>query len=333
MHSPDCTNLCRDALREDLLDIVPTDLSHRAQTGVLLQARGGIFGDAVYLCTNGKRHYVCSAERVVQLGFRWPEDVVQVSDSVLKAFTIGGNAPARYSEQTDPSTICSSMDMRSYMAGRLAGLGLEVGAGASPFPVPLNCRVLYGDRRSHEKLVAESYPGQQSHDLVVPDIQTDFGDLRGVADNSLDFIIGCHVIEHTRNPIGAIVSAHRKLKEGGSLVLVVPDKERTFDKARPLTTLEHLLEDYEQPDRQRDKSHYEEFFRLAFTTPEDRLEKNVEEAFASDGDVHYHVWDYASFNKTVDYIQRHIVTWSAIWSHPTLPDLERDIEFYFVLTK
>ncbi len=68
-------------------------------------------------------------------------------------------------------------------------------------------------------------------------------------------------------------------------------------------------------------------------TPEDRLEKTVDEEFAIDGDLHIHVWDYAAFNKMVDYIQRHIVTWSAIWSHPTLPDLERDIEFYFVLTK
>ena len=68
-------------------------------------------------------------------------------------------------------------------------------------------------------------------------------------------------------------------------------------------------------------------------TPEDILEKTVDEQFAIDGDLHVHVWDYASFNKMVDHIQRHIVTWSAIWSHPTLLDLERDIEFYFVLTK
>lgn len=303
------------------------------QTHVLLQSRGGVFGDAIYLCANGKRHYVSSPERVRDLGFRFPEDLVPVPDSVLKAFAVGGHVPAAYPPQTDPATIHSSVVMREYMACKLVGIGLEVGAGASPFPVPLNCRVFYGDRIPHDRLVAERYPGQQVHNLVDPDFLTSFDDFRGVADDSLDFIIGCHVIEHTLSPVGSILTAHRKLRAGGSLVLVVPDKERTFDKARPLTTLEHVLLDYERPDPKRDYEHYEEFYRLAFPTPDDRFKHTVDEQYAKGGDLHIHVWNHASFMEMVDYIQKNMVSWSSIWSHPTLPDREQDIEFYCLLTK
>lgn len=199
---------------------------------ILLQSRGSVFGENVFLCTRGTRHSVRSAERIRELGFKWPDDVIQVEESVLKAFRPGGIAPAMWSEDTDPSKISSSIDMREYFASGISGLGIEVGAGASPFPIPLDCRVLYGDLFSYGKLIASLYPGQSSYELVIPDLITNFDNFDGVADNSLDFIIGCHVIEHTRNPIGSIISAHKKLKKGGKLLLVIPDMERTFDMSK-----------------------------------------------------------------------------------------------------
>ena len=304
------------------------------KTGVLLQSKNSVFGSEVYLCFRGKRHYVSSVERIRDIGFHWPDGVVQVPESVLKAFEIGGNVPKRFPDDADPALINSSVDMREYIASPLTGFGLEVGAGASPFPIPLHCRALYGDKIPHRRLVKELYPGQQAHNLVIPDILTDFDDFNGIADNSLDFITGCHVIEHTLNPIGSILAAHSKLKAGGKLVLVVPDKERTFDKERPLTTLEHLMLDYAQPDRQRDYQHYLEFFKIAFPTHEDCYMEKVEESFTSNGrNLHFHVWDYKSFLEMVNHIQHNIVPWSTIWSQPTLSDHKQDIEFYFVLTK
>ena len=301
--------------------------------GVLLQSRGTEFGEAVYLARRGKRHYISSAAVIEELGFRWPDDVVQVPPAVLKALSIGGGVPHRLNNDIDPRSIQSSGAMREYMARDLTGLGLEVGAGASPFPVPLECRVLYGDKIPHEKLVRDLYPGQQSHNLVMPDILTDFDTFQGIADNSLDFIIGCHVIEHCRNPIGSIVTAHRKLKSGGKLLLVVPDKERTFDKDRPVTSLDHLLEDFTSPDRERDFQHYEEFFQLAFPVEEASRADAVRAQFERDGDLHFHVWDYPAFMDMIDHIQSELVQWSSVWSHPSMPNRESDIEFYVTLTK
>lgn len=310
--------LRRRALRED---------------GVLLQSRNSVFGESVYLCIRGRRHSVRNADRVRDLGFKWPEDVLQVPESVLKTYLPGGIAPGLWSPNMNCTAINSSIDMREYIASKLHGFGLEVGAGASPFPVPLECKVLYGDMLHIEDLRKGLYEGQQPYDLVFPDIITDFNDFRGIADDSLDFIIGCHVVEHTRNPIGSIVAAHRKLKDGGKLLLVVPDKNRTFDHARPITPLEHLFEDYREPDRDRDYAHYEEFYRLAFRVPDERLVQTVDSAFSQNYDIHYHVWDYDSFSKMIKSIQKNITRWSDIWSHPTLSNIEHDIEFYFLLTK
>lgn len=299
----------------------------------LVQARGGEFGEKVYVCANGQRHYVPSIDRLEHYGLRWPQDLVHVPDSVMASFAIGGWLPAPFDTTKPPVGITSSLTMREYMAAGLRGIGLEVGAGASPFPVPLHCRVLFGDRIPHEQLVAELYPGQREFELVRPDVLTDFDDFDGIADESLDFIVGCHVIEHVFDPIGTLVNAHRKLRPGGHLLLVVPDMARTFDRNRPLTTLEHLRLDHQSPDAERDRGHYDEFYRLAFTTPDAERPAKVAQEFARRGDLHVHVWNYESFGELVDYVDRDLVRWSAKWSHRTLGDLQHDIEFYYRLTK
>ena len=63
-----------------------------------------------------------------------------------------------------------------------------------------------------------------------------------------------------RNPLRAFEQVYRKLKPGGQYVLVVPDKHLTFDRDRAVTTLEHLVEDFEEPSAERDVPHYFEFF-------------------------------------------------------------------------
>ena len=272
-------------------------------------------------------------DRLTHYGLQWPQDLIQVSDTVLASFAIGGWLPTQFSEDVQPEAIRSSLTMREYMAATLHGIGLEVGAGASPFPVPLDCKVLFGDRISHNQLVAELYPGQRDYELVCPDILTDFDDFAGVADNSLNFIIGCHVVEHVFDPIGTLVNAHRKLRPGGQLLLVVPDMARTFDHNRPLTALEHLKLDHFSPDTERDRAHYEEFYRLAFKTSEAELPHKVKQEFERRGDLHVHVWNYETFGELVDFVDQNLSKWSQRWSHPTLPDQQHDIEFYYRLTK
>jgi SAM-dependent methyltransferase len=68
------------------------------------------------------------------------------------------------------------------------------------------------------------------------------GDQLPLEDNSVDFVISSHVIEHFPDPIKALKEWHRVVRPGGYIYVVAPHKERTFDKERPRTTLNELIE-------------------------------------------------------------------------------------------
>ena len=71
-------------------------------------------------------------------------------------------------------------------------------------------------------------------DIVAP------GDNIPVPDASQDFVISSHVLEHFPDPIKALREWYRVVKEGGYIFMIVPHKERMFDRNRPRTTLEEL---------------------------------------------------------------------------------------------
>ncbi len=63
-------------------------------------------------------------------------------------------------------------------------------------------------------------------------------------DESQDYVVSSHVIEHFPNPIKALMEWDRLVKGGGIIFMIVPHKERTFDKGKDCTSLEHLVEDF-----------------------------------------------------------------------------------------
>lgn len=70
------------------------------------------------------------------------------------------------------------------------------------------------------------------------------GDEIPLSDGSQDFIVSSHVFEHFPNPIKALIEWDRLLRPGGVIFMIVPHKQRTFDKDRERTNLPHLIEDY-----------------------------------------------------------------------------------------
>jgi SAM-dependent methyltransferase len=198
-------------------------------------------------------------------------------------------------------------------------------------PIPLACQMIYGDVFSGEVLKANLYDGQDSRDIIEPHVIVSFDSLEVFADKSLDFIVACHVIEHTANPIRAIVEGVRKLRKGGSLALVVPDMEKTFDRNRPVTPLDHLIRDYVDPSRERDKQNFQEFYKLAFPAAPDEYEGVWKSKWAEGFPIHYHTWDFQSFGQMIDWIRRNECALSAVKSHHPV-QVEEAIEFYYLLT-
>ena len=71
------------------------------------------------------------------------------------------------------------------------------------------------------------------------------GDELPLEDNSVDFVINSHVIEHFSDPIKALKEWHRVVRPGGYIYVTAPHKERIFDKDRDRTTLAELIERHE----------------------------------------------------------------------------------------
>lgn len=87
-------------------------------------------------------------------------------------------------------------------------------------------------------------------------------DMARFSATTFDFVLASHVLEHVANPILALSEWKRLLKDGGTLVLILPDKRHTFDHRRPVTTLEHLIEDSKSGMTEDDLTHLPEILAL-----------------------------------------------------------------------
>jgi SAM-dependent methyltransferase len=79
---------------------------------------------------------------------------------------------------------------------------------------------------------------------------------------SYDFVLSSHVLEHTANPILALSEWIRLLKDQGTLVLLLPHKDATFDHRRPVTTMQHLIADFNAGMTEDDLTHMPEIMAL-----------------------------------------------------------------------
>jgi SAM-dependent methyltransferase len=121
-------------------------------------------------------------------------------------------------------------------------------------------------------------------------------DLKGIEDSSYDFVMSSHVIEHLANPIKALKEWNRVIKPGGLIILIAPHKDGTFDHRRPVTTIEHLVQDYEQDIDESDKTHFQEVLDLhdlerdGYLSSHSALQEVVNSNHRNRG-VHHHVFD------------------------------------------
>ncbi len=87
-------------------------------------------------------------------------------------------------------------------------------------------------------------------------------DLTGINNENYDFILSSHSIEHIANPFKALSEWLRVLKTGGLLLLVTPHKDGTFDHNRPITQLQHLIDDFDRSVTEGDMTHLPEILEL-----------------------------------------------------------------------
>jgi len=196
--------------------------------------------------------------------------------------------------------------LRKQIASRyLTGNGIEIGPLHSPLEIPVGVTVRYLDRMPVEQL-RKQYPELSKYNLVEPDIIDDGETLASIADASLDFVIANHMIEHCQNPIFSLKNWLRTLKGSGILYLAIPDKRYTFDRDRPVTTLDHLVQDYTEGSEWSKKFHFEEWNRLVSKVPEKEIAIKTKELIDKNYSIHFHVWTEFEFLELLLYCRKQL---------------------------
>ena len=157
--------------------------------------------------------------------------------------------------------------VRSYLGGLK---GVEIGGAAhNDFGVD----ALNVDRYDSMDTVYKQYERKVWGRAKPVDVVAD-GHVLPLEDKSVDFVLASHVLEHIPEPIAAVAEWMRVARE--YVVLILPHRDRTFDRDRPLTPLGELVERHET-------------------------------GFSSYEDKHWSVWTCESFLELCDYLGLEVV--------------------------
>lgn len=183
--------------------------------------------------------------------------------------------------------------------------GLEIGGPSSVFqkwyrPLPIYDRIASLDNCDISQITtwtshSEAY-AFSSHKASGKNIFCDGSDLRDIGNDSYDFIISSHNLEHFANPVKALKEWSRITRAGGSLILVLPNYAKTFDHKREPTLVKHMFEDFYLDTKEDDLTHLPEILQLhdlSMDEPAGSLEEFHQRSLNNFANrcLHHHVFD------------------------------------------
>lgn len=183
----------------------------------------------------------------------------------------------------------------------IKGAGIEIGGNHVPLPVNPGTEVLYVDLFMQPN---DSLPVKKN--LVIDDAER----LDHFDDESLDFIIANHVLEHTHNPIGTVLRWIDAVRNGGILYIALPEKTKTFDAPRAVTSFIHLLDDHTRSPSEmliEDTKHYLEWHRIIDKLEGQVLIDRVALDVRSKANIHFHVFDLKLMDQFFNYFSDFLI--------------------------
>ena len=148
--------------------------------------------------------------------------------------------------------------------------------------------------------------------------------LSSFQNNEFDFVLSSNCIEHIANPIKAILEWKRITSK--YLIIVIPKKDNNFDKKRPVTSFEHLLDDYKMNMGEDDLTHMKEVINLTdfskayFDGSKEDFAERCKDNYKYRC-IHHHVFDDSLIKKILDYVNLKII------------DIDSDQNEWFVLSE
>ncbi len=193
--------------------------------------------------------------------------------------------------------------------------GIEIGGPSSffklkgPLPIYLNAKNIDGVNFSNstiwegELLQGNTYTYYE--DKIGKQYIAEGDNLSFIDNNCYDFLLSCHSLEHIANPLKALNEWNRVLIPKGKLVLILPNKECTFDRKRPITSFEHLIEDLKNNIDESDSTHFEEIVNmhdldLDSIKSKQELKKRILDNFTFRS-AHHHVFDFNLIDQMLKY--------------------------------
>lgn len=187
------------------------------------------------------------------------------------------------------------------------GMGVEI--GALDKPLALEGDVIFLDRNSTSelrKIYARDPRGPfviQVH-IVWKESRYPFFD-----DNAFDFVANSHVLEHVANPGRQIEEWIRIIRPGGILYMIVPDKRFCFDRRREVTSLSHLMQEFQDDVDTVSIDHYRDY--IINTNGEDGInretsESYVEKCYKEQGSIHVHVFTADSLEQFLQTLKQYV---------------------------
>ncbi len=178
--------------------------------------------------------------------------------------------------------------------------GIEIGPAAyQPFGLD-SIGVVPDDQ--HEKDFYRLVQLRVAWAMVKPDMYGFADALDQIADDSQDYVLSSHVIEHTPNPIACFQEWNRVIKDGGYVYMIFPKREAPYgDQNRKITPMRYFECAYDQ------SWGLEEAFNL---TPDKSAEPRHR--------CHYWVFNLQSMIELIRLTDEMLgVTWQLIEAHDT----------------
>lgn len=174
---------------------------------------------------------------------------------------------------------------RRRLTAWLQGEGIEIGALHNPLPLPPGAHARYVDHLPEAEL-RRHYPELDGQPFAPVTIIGSAQDLSMLGDTSVDFVVANHLLEHLEDPIAALEEFQRVLRPDGVVYLALPDKRRTFDRQRELTTVDHLLEDHRTGGERNRAAHYLDWALRVDHKDEAHARDLMDRGYS----IHFHVW-------------------------------------------
>jgi SAM-dependent methyltransferase len=227
---------------------------------------------------------------------------------------------------------------RGLLTRFLTGSGVELGPGHHPMPILFpGVSVRYVDRWQPEENLALFTNLESGAAFPKPDIvaNLDVDRLAALADESQDFVIASHLLEHLADPLTQIGEIHRVLKPGAVVLVFLPDRRYTFDRKRSATPLAHLITEHRQRVTVVSDEHIEDYLRKTDVwdpswTPEQEREQFDLNRQRS---IHVHCWSEDEFLPVIEYTVLEMAMQWELLDAVFVEDVPEGFEFGFVLRR